>query len=267
VRPDLTLKQALDQGTDILSRGGIEPARLTAEVLLAHALGRERVYLLTHPEERLAELAWIHYGRWLHERLDGKPTQYITRKQEFWGREFEVGPDVLIPRPETEHVIERALEVGAPDGAAIDVGTGSGCIAVTLALEWRRTVFASDIGPLDLARKNALRLGADVEFFQADVLSAVRSAAIVVANPPYVPAGDALPREVRDWEPHRALFAGPDGLDIWRRLVAETPRGCWLIGEVDSRADLRPLFGDDWVDFETRADLAGRQRVVSARRR
>lgn len=267
MRPDLTLKQALDQGTQILSRGGISAARLTAEVLLAHALGRERVYLLTHPEERLTEVAWIHYGRWLHERLSGKPTQYITRKQEFWGREFEVGPEVLIPRPETEHVIEWALEAGAPGGAVIDVGTGSGCIAVTLALEWRRTVFASDIGPLDIARRNARRLGAEVEFFQGDLLSAVRSAAMIVSNPPYIPADDVLPREVRDWEPHRALFAGADGLDVWRRLIAETPSGCRLIGEADSRADMRPLFDADWVDFETRTDLAGRRRVVSARRR
>lgn len=267
MRPDLTLKQALDQGAAILSRGGVEPARLTAEVLLAHAAGRDRVYLMTHPEERLTELAWIHYGRWLHERLAGKPTQYITRKQEFWGREFEVSPEVLIPRPETEHVVERALEIGSPGGPVIDVGTGSGCIAITLALEWGRTVFACDIGPLDVARRNARRHGADVEFFQGDLLSAVRSAAMVVSNPPYVPETDELPREVRDWEPHRALFAGADGLRIWRRLIAETPRGCWLIGEVDSRADMQGLFGGDWVDFETRADLAGRQRVVSARRR
>lgn len=267
MRPELTLKQALEQGTEILKRGGVDAARLTAEVLLAHAMGRDRVYLMTHPEERLTELAWIHYGRWLHERLAGKPTQYITRKQEFWGRDFEVTPGVLIPRPETEHVVERALEIGPPDGPVIDVGTGSGCIAITLALEWRRTVFAADVAPLDVARRNAERLAAPVEFFQCDLLSAVRSAAMVVSNPPYVPDGDPLPREVRDWEPHRALFAGPDGLDIWRRLIAQTPRGCWLIGEVDARADMRRLFGADWADFETRADLAGRQRVVSARRR
>jgi release factor glutamine methyltransferase len=267
VRPLLTLKQALDQGTRILERGGVDSPRLTAEILLAHALGRERVYLMTHPEELLTELAWIHYGRWLHERLSGKPVQYITRKQEFWGREFEVGPEALIPRPETEHVVERTLEIGAPAGPVIDVGTGSGCIAITLALEWRRTVFACDIGPLELARRNARRLGAAVEFFQADLLAPVRAAAMIVSNPPYVPSGDELPREVRDWEPPGALFAGPDGLDLWRRLIRETPRGCWLIGEIDARANMRPLFGDDWVDFETRADLAGRPRVVSARRR
>lgn len=267
MRPDLTLRQAVDQGTQILQRGGIDPARLTAEVLLSHAIGRERVYLMTHPEERITELAWIHYGRWLHERLAGKPTQFITRRQEFWGRDFEVGPEVLIPRPETEHVIERSLELGSPAGPVIDVGTGCGCIAITLALEWRRTVYASDIGPLDVARRNAHRLGASVVFFQADVLSAVRTASLIVSNPPYIPETDLLPREVQDWEPHRALFAGPDGLDIWRRLVAEAPSGCWLIGEVDARADMRPLFGADWVDFETRADLAGRQRIVSARRR
>jgi release factor glutamine methyltransferase len=267
VQPELTLRQALEQGSAILAQAGVDAPRLTAEVLLAHALGRDRVFLYSHAEDRLSELAWIHYGRWLHERLAGKPVQYITRRQEFWGREFEVGPGVLIPRPETEHVIEVALEYGPPDGPVIDVGTGSGIIAVTLALEWRRTVFASDIGPLEIARRNAERLGAPVEFFQADLLTPVRHAAMIVTNPPYVPESDALPREVHEWEPHRALFAGTDGLDVWRRIVNQTPPGCRLIGEVDSRADMRPLFGDDWVDFETRKDLAGRQRVVSARKR
>ncbi len=109
----------------MLEEAGVTAPRLTAEVLLGHALGRERVYLFAHPEELLTELTWIHYGRYLHQRLQGQPTQYITQKQEFYGREFRVSPAVLIPRPETEHVVERALGLGG-EGAVVDVGTGSG---------------------------------------------------------------------------------------------------------------------------------------------
>ena len=105
----LTIQAALRQGSKLFEDGAVIAPRLTAEVLLCHALGREKSYLFAHPEEELSENAWIHYGRYLHERLQGKPTQYITGHQEFYGREFRVTPDVLIPRPETEHVVERAL--------------------------------------------------------------------------------------------------------------------------------------------------------------
>jgi release factor glutamine methyltransferase len=107
----MTVRTALQQGIRLLEDASIPVPRLTAEVLLCHALGRERSYLYSHPEAELGETAWIHYGRYLHERLQGKPTQYITRKQEFYGRDFRVGPEVLIPRPETEHVVETALRL------------------------------------------------------------------------------------------------------------------------------------------------------------
>src|SRR6266702_3984581 len=106
----MTVETALLQGASLLEDAGIGVPRLTAEVLLSHALGRERVYLFAHPEQELQEVEWLHFGRYLHERLQGKPTQYITRRQEFYGREFRVTPDVLIPRPETEHVAEVALQ-------------------------------------------------------------------------------------------------------------------------------------------------------------
>jgi release factor glutamine methyltransferase len=267
MQPELTLGQALAQAVRALHDAGVEPARLTAEVLLARAAGRDRTYLHTYPDEPLTELAWIHYGRWLSERISGKPLQYITRRQEFWGREFEVGPGVLIPRPETEHVIERALELGPPDGPIVDVGTGSGCLAVTLALEWNRPVTAVDIsaGALTIARRNTH--GAQVHFVQGDLLTAIRTAALIVTNPPYIPEGDRLPREVGEWEPREALFAGPDGLDVWRRILLGAPAGAWVVGEIDSRADMLPLLGDSWHDVEIRPDLAGRPRVLSARKR
>src|SRR3954451_18039582 len=133
----MTVQTALLQGTDLLEEAGIAVPRLTSEVLLAHALRRERVYLFAHPEHVLADLEWLHYGRYLHERLKGKPTQYITGRQEFYGRDFRVTKDVLIPRPETEHLIEAALEVGRSARTVVDIGTGSGAIAVTLELELR----------------------------------------------------------------------------------------------------------------------------------
>src|SRR5438105_3323876 len=131
----MTVHTALLQGIRLLDDAGIAVARLTAEVLLGHAMGCDRVHFYAHPERELTELEWLHYGRYLHERLNGKPTQYITRRQEFYGREFRVSPDVLIPRPETEHVVEVALRLARGTRAFVDAGTGSGALAATLALE------------------------------------------------------------------------------------------------------------------------------------
>ena len=131
----MTIQTALLQGTKLLEEEAITAPRLTAEVLLTHALQRERSYLYAHPEEELTEIAWIHYGRYLHERMKGKPTQYITGRQEFYGRDFRVTSDVLIPRPETEHLVEAAISRIHPRDLVVDVGTGSGAIAITLALE------------------------------------------------------------------------------------------------------------------------------------
>src|SRR5215472_19252429 len=120
----MTVRTALRQGTELLEERAVGVPRLTAEVLLSHAMRVERVYLFAHPEQELAEVEWLHYGRYLHERLSGKPTQYITKRQEFYGREFHVTPDVLIPRPETEHVVEVALRrLAERSGPVIDVGT------------------------------------------------------------------------------------------------------------------------------------------------
>ena len=265
MKPELTLGQALRQGASFLARAGVEAPQLTAEVLLAHALGRPRVYLHAHREEPLTELAWIHYGRWLAERAGGKPTQYITRKQEFWGREFYVAPGALIPRPETEHVIERALAIGPPAiGAIVDVGTGSGCIAVILSTIWRRPVIAIDrsAAALEVARRNTA--GTLVELVQGDLLTAIRNAGLIVTNPPYLPSAEALPPEVAQWEPPEALYGGPDGLDVWRAIIATTPPGAWLVGEIDSRAEIGPLFATGWEHYTVTPDLAGRPRVVSA---
>src|SRR5262245_18233236 len=141
----MTIATALQQGIKLLDDGQIAAPRLTAEVLLAFALRRERIYLYSHPEEALGEPVWIHYGRYLHERLEGKPTQYITKKQEFYGRDFEVRPGVLIPRPETELVVAAAVSRLSNESLVVDVGCGSGAIAATLALESSARVVAVDV--------------------------------------------------------------------------------------------------------------------------
>jgi release factor glutamine methyltransferase len=279
----MTVATALLQGTKLLEDGAVGVPRLTAEVLLAHALTRDRVYLFAHPEHELSELEWIHYGRYLHERLKGKPTQYITSRQEFYGREFRVTPDVLIPRPETEHVVEVAVKVGQADPEStppvriLDVGTGSGALAVTLALEMGASSWATDISPTAarVAAGNAIRLGARTSVVVCDLMEAVAPASmnLVVSNPPYVPLAQraGLQREVRDWEPHVALFGGPTGFDIYRRIVTDAPRvlrpGGWLVmelgfGSVDAVRDM--LSG--WRDVQIEPDLAGIPRVIAARR-
>jgi release factor glutamine methyltransferase len=273
----MTAQTALRQGCQLLEEAGIPVARLTAEVLLMHALGRERSYLYAHPEEELSDLAWLHYGRYLHERLQGKPTQYITRRQEFYGRDFTVGPDVLIPRPETEHVIETVLAQARGARRLVDVGCGSGAIAVTLALEMPAEVWATDISTaaLVVAAANASKLGAQVHFVACDLLSplAAGSMDLVVSNPPYVATADApgLQREVRDYEPHVALFAGPTGLEIYERLVRDAERvlrpGGSLVMELGFRTSerVRAMLGPLWQDVQVVPDLAGIPRVLAAR--
>ncbi len=273
----LTIKAAVDQGVRLLDDAQIGVSRLTAEVLLCHALRRERSYLYGHPEEELTELAWIHYGRYLHQRTSGVPTQYITNRQEFFGRDFIVTPDVLIPRPETEHVVAAALERLATGDKVIDVGCGSGAIAVTLALEKPVTAFASDISAatVHVAARNARALNARVSFAQCDLLEAVasRSMQMVVSNPPYVGLNeqDGLQREVREHEPHVALFGGPSGTEIYERLIADAARvlapGGWLLLELGWKSldRVRAMFDATWTSIEAIPDLAGIPRVLRAR--
>jgi release factor glutamine methyltransferase len=273
----VTIQTALLQGAKLLEDGAIAAPRLTAEVLLMHALHRERTYLYAHPEEELAEVAWIHYGRYLHERLKGKPTQYITGRQEFYGRDFRVSPSVLIPRPETEHLVSACLARIRPGDRLLDIGTGSGAIAITLALENKTHVFATDISipALGVAVYNARRLQANVTFLGGDLASAFadRSFDVVVSNPPYVPRTDeaGLQREVRDYEPHVALFAGPTGLEIYKRLIAEAARvlrpGGWLLVELgyNSVDPVRAMLATGWSEITVEQDLAGLPRVLAAR--
>ncbi|HTD42668.1 MAG TPA: peptide chain release factor N(5)-glutamine methyltransferase [Bryobacteraceae bacterium] len=273
----MDVRTALQQGQTLLEEARSSAPRLTAEVLLMHAIGCERSWLYAHSGDELREVSWIRYGRYLHERLQGKPTQYITGHQEFYGREFRVTPDVLIPRPETEHLIEAALAHANAATRIIDVGTGSGAIAITLALETKARVFAADISiaALRVASENARALSAKLDFVACDLSGAFTPGAfdMVVSNPPYVPALDqsTIQREVRDYEPPVALYGGDDGLDVYRRLVPEARRllkpGGWLMMELGYAVvdPVRAMLAD-WREVEVANDLAGLPRVVMARR-
>jgi release factor glutamine methyltransferase len=278
----LSVQAALNQGASILEKAAIPVPRLTAEVLLSYAIRCDRNYLYAHSDEPLSELAWIHYGRYLDERLKGKPTQYITHKQEFYGREFYVNSDVLIPRPETEHLVEAAVAFLKEHpkehlhSRVLDVGTGSGAIAISVALETGETVWASDISlpALAVAERNRRNHDARVSFFAGDVLDAVKHLSIdlVLSNPPYVPGSDSanMQTEVRDWEPHVALFAGDSGFEIYRKLISRASSalkpGGRLIMELgyQSLQGVREMLAAEWTDIEVISDLAGWPRVIAA---
>lgn len=276
----MTLQTALQQGTELLEKAGISAPRLTAEVLLCHAMRCERPYLYAHGTDELTTIAWIHYGRYLNERLNGKPTQYITKNQEFYGRDFRVTADVLIPRPETEHLAEAAISAIRTHGyrRILDVGTGSGAIAVTIALETGCSVAACDISAaaLRVAEHNRSRHQASVSFFLGDLASGVapNSLDLLVSNPPYVPGTDAanMQREVREWEPHVALFAGETGLEVYDRLIAQAAiavrPGGQLMMELgyQSLDGVKQMLTAAWDDVQVVHDLAGWPRVILAKR-
>jgi len=271
----MTIQTALLQGTKLLEDDAVTAPRLTAEVLLMHALHRDRSYLYAHSDDELTEIAWIHYGRYLHERMKGKPTQYIIGRQEFYGREFRVTRDVLIPRPETEHLVEAAIARVQPGDVVVDVGTGSGAIAITLALETKARVIATDISAAALSVARAQPFSAGVHFLLTNLVDAFRdhSIDVLVSNPPYVPRTDqpGLQREVRDYEPHVALFAGPTGLEIYERLIADAARvlrpNGWLLLELgyNSLDPVRAMLERGWSDITAIPDLAGFPRVLAAR--
>jgi release factor glutamine methyltransferase len=228
----VTVAEALALATSRLGEAGVLSAGPDAELLLRHVLGWDRATLYAEARAPLPSPAEDRFFSLIGERGRRRPLQHLTGKQAFWGREFRVGPDVLIPRPETEILVEAALVRlrGVESPLIIDVGTGSGCIALSLALERPDAeVHATDISAaaLAVARENALRLGLQdrVRFREGDLLEPVRSLTrpvhLVVSNPPYVDPGeaDALPPEVRDHEPAVALFPGPDPYRVYRRLA------------------------------------------------
>lgn len=247
-----------------------------ARLLLGFVLGRPRAWLAAHGDAALDEAQVREFAGLAARRVAGEPVAYLTGRREFYSREFEVTPAVLIPRPETELLVDVAkTKVGRGKTARIlDLGAGSGCVAITLALEGGAEVTAADISPaaLDVARKSAARLGAAVEFVESDWFAAISGAFdLVVANPPYVAEGDPHLDELC-FEPIGALASGPDGLDAIRTIIAEAPRhlepGGWLFLEhgYDQAQAVRTLLADaGFADIEQHRDLAGIIRVSGGR--
>jgi release factor glutamine methyltransferase len=281
----MQLKQALASAIDRLEAADVGSPRMNAEVLLMFVLGVNRAYLYAHPERELSVEDGARYDEVLAQRATGLPAQYITGHQEFWGLDFVVSPAVLIPRPETEHLVETVLELarGTERPKLVDIGTGSGCVALALAHELKDVeAYAVDVSAeaLALARANAARLGLDgrVLFLQSNVLEAlagVHDFDFVVSNPPYVGFGEAdkVQKSVRDFEPRVAVFAGEQGLDVIRRLIEQAHRalkpGGWLaleIGYSMRDAVVNLLSPTMWEDVRVVPDLQGIPRVVAARK-
>ncbi len=259
---DNSVRSLLKRGIAQLRDADIPSFTLAAELLLLHVLGRNRTWLYAHPEEIIPNADAQRFVELLARRAAGEPTQHLTGKQEFWGLEFEVTPDVLIPRPETEHLIEvaldrlalRELRAGRPQKTAgeglqiADIGTGSGCIAIALAKELPAANFvATDISPaaLAVAKRNAARhsVADRIDFIECNLLEALDSPLaarlprssrgplplsfdLIASNPPYIGRREAatLPREVRDHEPESTLFGGDEGYELYADLIAQAAR-------------------------------------------
>ena len=299
----MQLRQALNAAVERLTSARVPSPRMNAELLIMFTLGCDRAYLYAHPERELTPDEILRYDVALARRADGVPAQYITGHQEFWGLDLIVSPSVLIPRPETEHLVEAVLELvlgahlrqkqkqeqdqrpraGAPAPhllRIVDVGTGSGAIALALASELPAAeIHATDISPeaLDVARANAARLelSSRIEFHRGDLLDGFSPAAFdfVVSNPPYVGEAeeDSVQLEVRKFEPRNAVFAGPTGLEVIERLIPQAQvvlrPGGWLIFEISGTiaAGVRLLLAG-WSDVRLTNDLQGIARVAAARK-
>lgn len=278
-----TIQRVLAWTGEYFERQGTDSPRLTAELLLAHALGCDRVRLYVDFDRPLNKDELAAFRSLVTRRASGEPTYFILGRREFYGRPFHVDPRVLIPRPETEHLVDAALEKLPEDapGPVLDLCTGSGAIAVSLAAERQAlAVVATDLsaGALEVAALNARALGVEgrVELLNGDLYEPVagRVFELIVANPPYLRSGeiDGLSREVRR-EPRGALDGGPDGLDLVRRIAAQAPGalapGGWLMLEIGAEQGeaTRTLFeAAGLVDAQVRKDLAGLDRIALARR-
>jgi release factor glutamine methyltransferase len=278
----MSLASGLERASAFLAERGVDNPRLDAEVLLADVLGVERSRLYVDRDRELGDAEWVRFGERIRRRGGREPLQRIRGKQEFFSREFEVDAPVLIPRAETETLVDavlaRARRIDAP--WILDVGAGSGAIAITLALELPDArVFATDVSPvaIDVSRANARRLAAAVEFRCGDLFApfAGERFDLIVSNPPYVPSGEiaALAPEVRDHEPRAALDGGADGLEVYRRLAGSVDEALRRNGVVaveigfGQREAVGALFASAGYRIsKTDRDLAGIERVLTIER-
>src|SRR5579875_1710432 len=277
---------------ELIEKAACRIARREAETLLLHVARKDRAWLLAHPEAEVRSPEAITFLDLVGRREAQTPLQYLTGHQEFFGLDLEVSPAVLIPRPETELLVEAVLHwvrdreaTGVSDPRILDVGTGSGAIALALAKQHPRAeVWAVDLSPaaLAVAQSNASRLGLRkrVRFLQSDLLDVVKTTAtpaprfdVVVSNPPYVPQADApsLQPEVRDHEPHLALFAGADGLEIYRRLIPQAhaalrPGGLLALEFGFGQREALQTLLRDWTAVRFLDDYAGIPRCAFAER-
>lgn len=276
----VSIGEALREASRVLERAGVPDARREAGSLLSNVLGKDRTFLLSHGEDGVGDDAWRRFEELIARRAKGEPSQYITGVQDFYGRSFRVTPDVLIPRPETELLIEAALPLMNTGSKICDVGTGSGCIAVTLLCERTDTsAVAVDVSEaaLEVARQNARDHSVEERIILkvSDCFAALDPNTdqfeLILSNPPYVSA-DALPglqREVRDHEPLVALSPGADGLSVIRRLLDDAPRflsaGNHLLMEIgfDQSEKVRRLVDERvWTLRDILPDLQGIPRIV-----
>lgn len=283
-----TIAEAIAEGAARLESSVVGEARRTAGVLLCHVLGIERTQLLTQSEQTVSEGDYKSFLRLIERRANGEPLQYITGHQEFYGIDFIVSPDVLIPRPETEFLVERVIALAETiedeQPLIVDIGTGSGCIAVAVAMHAPRArLIAIDVSEaaIDLAKRNAERHSVQerIEFRAGDLLTPLvglkGSIDILASNPPYVIEGrtELIQREVRDWEPRIALFGGSDGLEFYRRLLLEgldfvRPGGFMVVeigyGQFDAITEM--IAASSWELVDYRRDLQGIPRTITVRK-
>lgn len=277
----MQLRHALRWALETLEANDVGSPRLNAETLLMFVLNCHRAYLYAHPERELTEDELQRYKETVEERSRGVPAQYITGHQEFWGLDFLVSPAVLIPRPETEHLVETAIEIAREmeQPRIIDVGTGSGCIALALENELPKAeVHATDLSPdaLEIARANAARLRLErVRFHVTDVLEGFPEefADIIVSNPPYVGEceADKVQAQVRKFEPHMAVFGGPEGHELICKVIEQARRvlkpGGWLLMEIGyTQSPMLEKLLQGWDDVHFVPDLQGIPRVAVARK-
>jgi release factor glutamine methyltransferase len=277
------IREALNSAAALLGDAGITTARMDAQTLLMHAIGCDRAFLLANPEHEISAQQFAHWTSYIQRRARSEPIQYITGLAEFYGLPLQVDRSVLIPRPETEHLVEALLARIATTEAVniVDVGTGSGAIAIAVAKQLphaRLTALDLSQPALEIAQANAVRNGVAgrVEFRCSDLLSEVLGEKFdaIVSNPPYVPSVDreSLEKQVREYEPAMALFAGTTGFEIYEHLIVQAAAvlkpGGWLLMEIGfgQKAQIAELLSD-WCDVSFENDLQNIPRVACARHR